>query len=166
MSKTSPQWDEFKRVRSTTSTQRRIDNLRKLVAELSARDMLADEVASLLKFSPSGARKYIHDLREAGVIDLARYIDATATYPGRPVFQISPDSERVAQFLASLDQPSKRMPAKDASRSKLDIASRSADRHFHIMRDDAHYPVRVSRAAVAPDPYSLPREFFASVGAS
>ena len=64
----------IERVRSTSATQRRIENMQKLIGELSTHEMLADEIAWFLKFSPSGARKYIRDLREAGVIELARYI--------------------------------------------------------------------------------------------
>ena len=60
----------IERIRSTSATQRRIENMQKLINELSTHEMLADEIAWFLKFSPSGARKYIRDLREAGVIEL------------------------------------------------------------------------------------------------
>ena len=53
----------IERVRSTSATQRRIENMQKLIGELSTHEMLADEIAWFLKFSPSGARKYIRDLR-------------------------------------------------------------------------------------------------------
>jgi hypothetical protein len=95
----------IERVRSTSATQRRIENMQKLIGELSTHEMLADEIAWFLKFSPSGARKYIRDLREAGVIELARYIEGTATYLGKAVYQISPDPERVKAFLAAIVQP-------------------------------------------------------------
>jgi hypothetical protein len=61
----------IERVRSTSATQRRIENMQKLIGELATHEMLADEIAWFLKFSPSGARKYIRDLRDAGVIELA-----------------------------------------------------------------------------------------------
>ena len=54
----------IERVRSTSATLRRIENMQKLIGELSLHEMLADEIAWFLKFSPSGARKYIRDLRE------------------------------------------------------------------------------------------------------
>ena len=95
----------IERVRSTSATQRRIENMQKLIGELSTHEMLADEIAWFLKFSPSGARKYIRDLREAGVIELARYIEGTATYLGKAVYQISPDPDRVKAFLAAIVQP-------------------------------------------------------------
>ena len=56
----------IERVRSTSATQRRIENMQKLIGELANHEMLADEIAWFLKFSPSGARKYIRDLRDAG----------------------------------------------------------------------------------------------------
>ena len=88
----------IERVRSTSATLRRIENMQKLIGELSLHEMLADEIAWFLKFSPSGARKYIRDLREAGVIELARYIEGTATYLGKAVYQLTPDPERVRAF--------------------------------------------------------------------
>jgi len=94
----------IERVRSTSATLRRIENMQKLVAELQNHEMLADEIAWFLKFSPSGARKYIRDLREAGVIELARYIEGTATYLGKAVYQLTPDAERVQAFLGR-DRP-------------------------------------------------------------
>ena len=95
----------IERVRSTSATLRRIENMQKLIGELSMHEMLADEIAWFLKFSPSGARKYIRDLREAGVIELARYIEGTATYLGKAVYQLTPDPERVRAFLAAIVQP-------------------------------------------------------------
>ena len=46
----------IERVRSTSATLRRIENMQKLIGELSVHEMLADEIAWFLKFSPSGAR--------------------------------------------------------------------------------------------------------------
>lgn len=156
---TSPQ----ARVRNTTATRLRTDNLKRLIAELRVRNMLAAEIASFFCFSLSGAQKYIRDLRDALVIEPDRRADGTATCPGKPVYRLSPDTEHVQQFVLNLDQPIKRTPSQLSPRSKVEIASRDPNRHFHIIRDDIQYPVRVSRAAVAPDPYALPRPFFASV---
>lgn len=138
------------RIRHTVATQRRLDNMRLLVEALGQREMLADEICDLLKFSPSGARKYIRDLREAGVAELARYVDGTATYIGMAVYTITPDAERVRTFLAGLAQP--RAPA-PLSRGRLNrFAAAGAGRHFHIIDDDTHYAVRVSRVQVFRDP--------------
>jgi DNA-binding transcriptional ArsR family regulator len=138
------------RIRHTVATQRRLDNLRLLVEALGQREMLADEICDLLKFSPSGARKYIRDLREDGVIELARYVDGTATYIGLAVYTLTPDQERVRAFLAGLDQP--RAPAPPNAKHRDRFAAAGAGRHFHIIADDTHYAVRVSRVQVFRDP--------------
>jgi DNA-binding transcriptional ArsR family regulator len=138
------------RIRHTVATQRRLDNMRMLVEALGQREMLADEICDLLKFSPSGARKYIRDLREDGVIELARYVDGTATYLGLAVYTLTPDPERVRAFLAGLGQPQQLAPP---SRGRLNrFAAAGPGRHFHIIADDTHYAVRVSRVQVFRDP--------------
>jgi DNA-binding Lrp family transcriptional regulator len=143
----------IERVRSTSATQRRIENMQKLIGELSTHEMLADEIAWFLKFSPSGARKYIRDLREAGVIELARYIEGTATYLGKAVYQISPDPERVKAFLAAIVQPKREGAAPRKERPGLrEQAMAGTGRHFHILADDTHYAIRVNRSPVARDP--------------
>ena len=40
----------IERVRSTSATQRRIENMQKLIGELQTHEMLADEIAWFLKF--------------------------------------------------------------------------------------------------------------------
>ena len=142
----------IERVRSTSATQRRIENMQKLIGELSTHEMLADEIAWFLKFSPSGARKYIRDLREAGVIELARYIEGTATYLGKAVYQISPDPERVKAFLAAIVQPKREGVAPRKERPGLREQSMAGTGHFHILADDTHYAIRVNRSPVARDP--------------
>lgn len=143
----------IERVRSTSATQRRIENMQKLIGELSTHEMLADEIAWFLKFSPSGARKYIRDLREAGVIELARYIEGTATYLGKAVYQISPDPDRVKAFLAAIVQPKREGAAPRKERPGLREQSMAGNgRHFHILADDTHYAIRVNRSPVSRDP--------------
>jgi DNA-binding Lrp family transcriptional regulator len=143
----------IERVRSTSATQRRIENMQKLIGELSTHEMLADEIAWFLKFSPSGARKYIRDLREAGVIELARYIEGTATYLGKAVYQISPDPERVKAFLAAIVQPKREgVPPRKERPGLREQNMAGTGRHFHILADDTHYAIRVNRNPVARDP--------------
>jgi DNA-binding Lrp family transcriptional regulator len=143
----------IERVRSTSATLRRIENMQKLVAELQQHEMLADEIAWFLKFSPSGARKYIRDLRDAGVIELARYIEGTATYLGKAVYQLTPDPERVKTFLAAIVQPKREgAPPRKERPSLREQAMAGAGRHFHILADDTHYAIRVNRAPVTRDP--------------
>ena len=143
----------IERVRSTSATQRRIENMQKLINELMDHEMLADEIAWFLKFSPSGARKYIRDLRDAGVIELARYVEGTATYLGKAVYQISPDPERVQSFLAAIAQPKREgAPPRKERPGLREQAMAGAGRHFHILADDTHYAIRVNRNPVARDP--------------
>jgi DNA-binding Lrp family transcriptional regulator len=143
----------IERVRSTSATLRRIENMQKLVAELQQHEMLADEIAWFLKFSPSGARKYIRDLRDAGVIELARYIEGTATYLGKAVYQLTPDPERVKTFLAAIVQPKRDgVPPRKERPSLREQAMAGAGRHFHILADDTHYAIRVNRGPVTRDP--------------
>jgi hypothetical protein len=143
----------IERVRSTSATLRRIENMQKLIGEISLHEMLADEIAWFLKFSPSGARKYIRDLRDAGVIELARYIEGTSTYLGKAVYQITPDPERVRAFLAAIVQPKRDGVAPRKDRPGLREQSMSGSgRHFHILADDTHYAIRVNRGPVMRDP--------------
>src|SRR5262249_30690652 len=139
----------IERVRSTSATQRRIENMQKLIGELSTHEMLADEIAWFLKFSPSGARKYIRDLRDAGVIELARYIEGTATYLAKAVYQISPDPERVKAFLAAIVQPKREgAPVRKERASQREQNMAGTGRHFHILADDTHYAIRMNRTPV------------------
>jgi DNA-binding Lrp family transcriptional regulator len=143
----------IERVRSTSATQRRIENMQKLIGELATHEMLADEIAWFLKFSPSGARKYIRDLRDAGVIELARYIEGTATYLGKAVYQISPDPERVKAFLAAIVQPKREgAPVRKERPGLREQNMAGTGRHFHILADDTHYAIRMNRTPVSRDP--------------
>jgi hypothetical protein len=143
----------IERVRSTSATLRRIENMQKLIAELTQHEMLADEIAWFLKFSPSGARKYIRDLREAGVIELSRYVEGTATYLGKAVYQLTPDPERIAAFLAAIAQPKREgAPPRKERPGLREQAMAGSGRHFHILADDTHYAIRVNRGPVMRDP--------------
>lgn len=132
-------------------TQERIDNIKKVVGALREGELKRYELEALLQLSPSGTRKYVADLRESGVLELARYVDGTSTYLGVPVFQLSPDKKRVDDFLAELDAGGV-CPKRKCDKSQLDLAKRMAGRHFHIMQDDTHFAIRVSRSAVGRDP--------------
>ena len=132
-------------------TQGRIDNIKKVVGALRESELKRYELEALLQLSPSGTRKYVSELRESGVLELARYIDGTATYLGVPVFKLVDDTKRVNDFLAGLDAG--RVCAKrKCDKSQLDLAKRMAGRHFHIMADDTHYAIRVSRTPAFRDP--------------
>ena len=137
------------RTRCTSMTEQRTANLKSLVAELSTREMQADDICAHLKMSPSGARKYIADLRAAGVMVLARYADGTVTYLGKACYRLASDPLLVSEFLSQIEQHKHqpRIPAPPAR--ALPVAP---GRSFHIMADDAHFAVRINRHPAMRDP--------------
>jgi hypothetical protein len=149
---------------SSSGPARRIENIQKLIGELSKREMQADEIATFLRYSPSGAGKYIRDLRDAGVIELARYVDGTITYIGKAIYALSSDSERVQTFLAALAQPKRRVIDHGSKRLPgLPEKSMCNGRQFHILADDTNYAIRVNSAPAQRDP--LVAAFFGSAPA-
>jgi hypothetical protein len=149
---------------SSSGPARRIENIQKLIGELARREMKADEIATFLRYSPSGAGKYIRDLREARVIELARYLDGTITYIGKAIYALSSDSERIQTFLAALVQPKHRTIDHSAKRlPKLPEISMCSGRQFHILADDTNYAIRVNSAPAQRDP--LVAAFFGSAQA-
>lgn len=137
------------RTRCTSMTEQRTANLKSLVAELAIREMQVDDICTHLKMSPSGARKYIADLRAAGVMVLARHADATATYAGKAAYRLVSDPLLVSEFLAQIEQHKHqpRIPAPPAR-----VLPVVPGRHLHIMADDTHYAVRINRQPAIRDP--------------
>lgn len=136
------------RTRNTVATRRRLDNIRTIIAALGGTEMDIDALCDLLHFSPSGARKYIRELRAVGVMEIGRYADGTVTYLGRAMFRLA-DPSRVDDFLSMLNAdvtPPQRKPS--VKRQPPDLAGRN----IHIMADDSRYPLRVSRVVVARNP--------------
>lgn len=131
-------------------TTRRIERICNLVTTLLERDLARDEVATLLAVTPSGARKYVGDLRAAGVIESARYVGGTKTALGEPVYTLTMTAEKAREYLESLTTSAPARAAKQ-SKSAMSIASRDPSRRFHIMHDDAPFSIRVSRTPVARD---------------
>lgn len=137
-----------------SGTARHIQNMRKLVSELPAHEMRADEIATALKYTASGASKYIWSLREAGVIELDRHINGMTTNPGMPVYRLTLDQEYVRIFLAALDVP-KLSGEVVQNKNRLALPEKMTKEHgrqFHIMADDTYYAMRVSRKATRRDP--------------
>ncbi len=131
-------------------TIQRMERLRTLVTALLAGDLVRGELADILQVGPSGVRKYVNDLCAAGVIELARYVDGTATFLGHPVYTLAITAEEAKEYLATLsaDAP---VRVGRPSKSALSIAVRDPGRHIHIMQDDAPFSIRVSGAPVARD---------------
>jgi len=128
-------------------TAARAANLRKLVEALTVREMPRGEIAKLLGIGESAARTYIADLREHLTI---LHCEAAVTWPLKPgVYRLTASPEAIAACLESLGGVTAARPARSSS---MEIAARDPRRHFHILGDDEHYAVRVSRAAPARDP--------------
>lgn len=138
------------RVRVTAATERRSETFRRLIAHLALGDMPRDEFAEFLGFSASGARKYIQELRAAGITKVAHYIDPTPWTKGEPVYSLTGDSAALEAFLASLDHA---RPPVIATTVRKTVFPDDPSRNFHIMQDDTRYPVNIAgRKIPAPDP--------------
>jgi len=131
-------------------TIQRMERLRTLVAELMTRDLPADELAWVLKLSPSGARKYVGDLTAAGVIALATPVGGAGSAAGR-VYTLAVTPEQAQAYMAGLATAAPVRAARE-SKSALSIAGRDPSRRFHIMEDDAPFSIRVSRTPPMRDP--------------
>lgn len=131
-------------------TIQRMERLRTLVTELLARNLPADELADVLKLSPSGARKYVADLAAAGVIALATPVGGAVPASGR-VYTLAVTPEQAQVYLASLTTTAPVRAARE-SKSALSIAGRDPSRRFHIMQDDAPFSIRIERAPAMRDP--------------
>lgn len=138
---------------STTNshTAARLARLRTLVGALIQGEMMREDIADLVQLSRSGVRSYIKGLREAGVIEIARYIDGTATFLGCPVYRLAISVEDASAYIANLGAASDARPVVPP-RSPEGIAARDPHRHFHIMADDTHYAIRVLRKIPEHDP--------------
>lgn len=154
------------RARNVTplQTTRRLARINSLVTTLLTRDLGRDDVATLLAVTPSGARKYLGDLREAGVIQLARYEGGTAYSLGHPVYTMAMTAEQAQAYLADLakSQPSRAAAKPSPSKSAMSIALRDPRRHIHLMADDVPFQIRLSRMPVMRDP--LVAAFFGGAG--
>jgi hypothetical protein len=133
------------RVRQTTATRRRADNLRKIINALRAGDMLADDIHHLLGFSPSGGRKYIAELRSAEMLDIVRYEEKFRSPVGTAVFGLTKNEEIIAAFLAVIQEPSGAQPTERPKKQRVDAG---IGRNIHIMGDDTHQVVRVPRLKI------------------
>ncbi len=152
-------------------TAARIANIKMLVDALRVGSLLRDEIGALLKLSPSGVRKYIKELRELYIIEIERFIDGTATTMGYPLFRLVPDDAHISAFIAEIECGIPEVKRARAGKpSNLEVALRDQKRHFHILADDTHYAIRISRSPVMRDPlvaafFGAPRAHQHQVGA-
>lgn len=130
-------------------TAQRTERLLALVAALQTSHMMREDIGELLQVGPSGVRKYIKDLGAA--IEVDRYVDGTGKFIGFPVYRLAMTPEQAQAYLTGLAAAPEARRTR-ASASALSIAAKDPSRHFHILADDTHYAVRVSRSPVARDP--------------
>lgn len=123
-------------------TAARLDNLRRLVTELSVRSMRRDEIANLLQMGPSGVRKYIADLGDR--------VSIVQTAEG-PVYFLALTSAQMQAYLAQLDATPISRPTGIPKRASAS-ATLGAGRHVHLMADDEHFSARLHTAPAARDP--------------
>lgn len=122
-------------------TAARIENLRRLVAELLVRSMRRDEVGDFLQMGPSGVRKYIKELGER--VSIVRT-------PDGPVYFIAMTAAQAQAYLEQLAA----VPVSRPTGRPKQLAERvlAPGRHIHMMMDDSHYAVRLHSAPAARDP--------------
>lgn len=119
------------RLRISPATQRRDDNVRKIIAAMRERSMLRNDIMDLLGSSPSGTNKYIALLRESGVIELERYVDRTRNSPGQPLYRLNHSPVVVADYLQSIERGAARVEKHNRPAAKADQS-----RHIHRIPDD------------------------------
>jgi len=123
-------------------TAARLDNLRRLVGELLVRSMRRDEIGDLLQMGPSGVRKYI--------VDLGNRVSVVKTGDG-PVYFLAMTPEQAQAFLLQLAATRVSRPV-GRPKKVADGALVVPGRLIHLMKDDAHYAVRLHSAPAARDP--------------
>ena len=130
-------------------TALRTERLLALVAAFQTRHLMREDIGEILKVGPSGVRKYIKDLGAA--IEIECYVDGTDKFIGFPVYSLAISAEEAQAYVASLSAAPTALPVR-ASASALSMAAKDPSRHFHILADDTHYAVRVSRTPAMRDP--------------
>lgn len=151
----------YQRVRVTSATMRRAENFAKLIAAFNERKELQfDEICDVLEMSPSGGRKYIRELEDAGAAQVVGRFKQHPNHEGQAVYWLT-DAEKLTEFVALLQQPGSCRPA-PLPRRKHDPLP--AGHRIHILEDDVRQAIPRASTAVRPDPFALPREFFGPAG--
>jgi len=133
----------------STPTAARLANLRKLVTALQVNQLSRTEISNLLQVGESCARAYIKELGDK--VAVVRHIGRTDTprSVGEPVYCLAIAADQVQAFLVSLAAAPRRHGGRAPD---IVIAARQPGRRFHILADDTHYAIRVSRAPAMRDP--------------
>lgn len=148
----------MQRVRQTTATLRRTENIKTLVETLKGRRMTASEISELLGFSPSGIRKYLRDLKELEIIEVQGHEPNTngKAWVGSALYGLIVGcEERVENLLKLLSEQTREVQEK---KEKTELNAKNAliqidqGHHIHKMGDDSPFNLRSSRIPVHRDP--------------
>lgn len=145
------------RVRDTSATARRADNIRSIIDTLRQVEMTRVDIQTLLKMSPSGGRKYTRELLESGVMMVAHTeVAPTPSAKGHDqridYFKLTEDEDLIDKLLAAIVQ-SRAKKAEKSGPPKTRVLTGDPTRHFHVLADDVHYQVKVPHKKIpAPDP--------------
>lgn len=158
---------DMSRVRDTTATARRADHIRNIIARMRNSELTFADIQQILCMSPSGARKYVRELLSAEVIviDRSEHIRRIAGKGSEQMihyYKLTDDESKIDKLLAALSAP--RAEKKKEEEPRKRVLTGDPSRHFHIMEDDTHYPVKTQRKVPAPDP--LLAAFFGMAGAA
>jgi biotin operon repressor len=128
------------RVRSNANTRRRDQNVTAIIGALRNGPMLRADLRNVIDMSESGVNKYILMLRADGVIEVDRFVNATRSSPGHPMFRLVRDTERVDDYLRAV-------AAGSALREKPKQPNR-----IHRLDTGSFHPGALSMCIPAPDP--------------
>lgn len=127
----------YQRVRVTSATLQRVQHFRNLIAGFKAGGMMFDQICAMLAMTPSGGRKYLRDLREAGVVHVVNHDSPRPPhFIGYQVFGLV--SEALAdEFLDKIALP---------ANGRMVVPVKARDENpgvrTHIMGDDVRFEVK------------------------
>lgn len=147
---------DLSRVRDTSATARRFENIKTIISTLRQCEMTRVDIQALLHFSPSGARKYVRELVNAGVM-VVSHIEPVPRASNKARdgqvhhFKLTDDEEIIANVLALVVKESNNKTKEEKPKER--VLSGDPTRHFHIVSDDTYYAVKVPHKRIpAPDP--------------
>jgi hypothetical protein len=126
------------------NTVQRIAAMRRVTELLSQGEMLGQDICETMRISASGLRKYLGPLMADHIVELARREPTKFGNVGQPVYKLSASAKQIEKFLAAEAS----FEAKAPTRRAVVMPGR----RFHILADDAHYPVRALNVLPVHEP--------------
>lgn len=132
----------------------RIENMRNLVDYMRGRETTMDDVARKLKFTDTGARKYIAQLLEVGIVEIVRGTGDTSTKSAAILYRVTDSDERIEAGLTQIANKVSRATTKSAATVATRLGRDAAGnrRQFHILDDDEPFALHISRHVPQRDP--------------